>query len=151
RVVCTACNNRWMSGLQLACKPILLSFIAGKWMELEQAQQQQIAAWITMFTMVWELRDPRTMAIPTEQREYFRQTRLPPSEWKIWIGRTADIWEGHLNHIAWTLVKAESEDALKTLVKPSVDSQITAFCLGNLFLMVFSSTSEAAHDDEKEF
>src|SRR5262245_15281157 len=27
RVVCTACNNRWMSGLQLACKPILLSFI----------------------------------------------------------------------------------------------------------------------------
>ncbi len=148
RVVCPKCNNRWMSVLQTECKPILLPFVAGEWVGLDDREQQKLAAWATMFTMVWECRDPRTQATPFSERELFRQTLVPPPSWKIWIGRAVDAWEGATNHIAWLAIDT---DDIPGLITPTMNTQVTAWCLGSLFLMTFSSTSKYVCEEENKF
>jgi len=149
RIVCRTCNNGWMSGLQTICKPFLLPFVAGRWQDLDNTQQQQLAAWATMFTMVWEFRDLRTLVTPRAQHEQFKRTSVPPGGWKIWLGQVVDGWEGAANHIAWKIV--EVEDGAEDTVEPSVDTQVTAWCLGSLFLMTFNTINESVHINESEF
>ena len=148
RVVCRRCNNGWMSRLQMASKPILLPFISGSWEELDARQQGIITAWVTMLAMVWELRHPPTMATSADQRSHLRQTGEPPPGWKIWIGRTANIWECAINHIGWLQYDSEKPPTVITL---SANTQITACCLGNLYLLVYGSTSEITYEEEKDF
>ena len=91
RVACEKCNNGWMSRLQMAAKPLLVPFIAGGWPPLSMEEARIIAAWATMFSMVFEWADPTTAVIPQQQRTKFSDQsddmRAPPSsDWSVYIG-----------------------------------------------------------------
>jgi hypothetical protein len=150
RVVCRTCNNEWMSKLQTTCKPLLLPFLAGQWPNLSDTEQQQLATWATMSTMVWEYAHLPTRATPREQHEYFRQTQVPPDGWKIWIGRFIGNWEGGMHHTAWKSVPA-ADYVDDEAIEHSADSQITYWCLGSLFLMTFSTSNSHSDVNENDF
>jgi hypothetical protein len=147
RIVCRDCNNGWMSRLQTECKSFLPSYIAGEWPGLDNAQQQQLAAWATMFTMVCEFADPRTRATPRVQHEEFKQTKVPPEGWKIWIAPVVEGWKDGPNHLAWK--EADTNDAPEVLADQTLTAQVTAWCLGGLFMMTFSRIRKFDDDDEE--
>ncbi len=71
-IVCAACNNGWMSRLQTAVKPIQIPLIKGETVTLSVEQQQVLAAWTMMTSMVAEFMDPSPqsrMVKPEERRE----------------------------------------------------------------------------------
>lgn len=93
--VCERCNSGWMSRLQTRAKPHIVPFLQATWPTLDRWASRSLAAWITMFTMVYEFRAPRTAAIPSKQRDTFRRTRDPIDGWEIWIAKiNPNRWRG---------------------------------------------------------
>jgi|GEM_PF-2471915 len=54
RVVCTTCNNGWMSNLEERIKPILLPAVKGKSVVLDDSDISHLARWVVMKVMVAE-------------------------------------------------------------------------------------------------
>lgn len=86
KVVCTLCNNTWMSRLQNLSRPTLLPLILNEKYEIAVQNQELIAAWTTMFTMVYESCYPKIEKIATthEQRLAFKIEQKPPQYWAFW-------------------------------------------------------------------
>ena len=45
--VCTTCNNRWISRMELKIKPVILPMFNGAAAKLDKNAQQKIATWAT--------------------------------------------------------------------------------------------------------
>lgn len=128
--VCGPCNNGWMSRLQSAAKPLIGELLQGKWRDLSRLEQCTLAAWATMFAMVVEYLDPRTVAISQEQRTEFFRTGGPPENFKVWIGRLMPGTRHHGSFYHQALsVYLEGEP------RPNVQSNVIALD-GLLFLVV---------------
>ncbi|MGY4327344.1 hypothetical protein ACVWWG_001761 [Bradyrhizobium sp. LB7.2] len=56
--VCERCNSGWMSMLQTRARPHIVPFLQATWPTLDRWASRSLAAWITMFTMVYEFRAP---------------------------------------------------------------------------------------------
>src|SRR5579864_3378317 len=71
RVVCRKhCNGGWMSRLEAAAKPILTPLIIGQPTYLGQAEQAQVAAWITKTAMMLEFADHKRVSSSKAQRRF---------------------------------------------------------------------------------
>ncbi len=75
-----------MSRLQKAAKPAIVALLNG-WAPLNEKDQSALAAWATMFTMVYEYADPATVAVTQEHRDYFMRHRMAPPGWTVWVGK----------------------------------------------------------------
>lgn len=87
RIVCKSCNEGWMSQMQERTKPHLVGLIRDGWTALDEDAQRILAAWATMFTMVFEYADPPTATVTQADRTYFMIHKAPPPNWLVWIGR----------------------------------------------------------------
>lgn len=126
--VCERCNSGWMSRLQTRAKPHIVPFLQATWPTLDRWASRSLAAWITMFTMVYEFRAPRTAAIPSKQRDTFRRTRDPIDGWEIRIAKiNPNRWRGRITHVAGTLY-----DLKHSPLNARPDHQITTGVIGNL-------------------
>ena len=99
RVVCTTCNNTWMSGIQNTAKPYLVPMLDGKRCVIGETAQRTLATWIAMATVTSEflIHDKAQIAVSQADREWLRHNGTAPPDWHIWIGhyrryRSAEQW-----------------------------------------------------------
>ena len=153
RVVCEACNNKWMSLLQSKSKPVLTTLINGDWPALGPDERTILAAWCTMFTMVVEHADPRTLTSTFAERAELRAERHPPPNWTVWIGRSlpGDIWNGAWNHFGGGARGYLDPNTGVTHRIARNDTQSTAAIVNCLYFQTFSTTSEARKLDAEAF
>lgn len=136
-IVCKKCNNGWMSALQEAAKPVLVPLIGGNWYALPPQDQTVLSAWATMFTMVYEWADPKTVAATDDERRFLREFNKSPDHWNVWIGRyegTARIDTKHTG-----IRFSRKGDDMQSL---TCNTQITTFVAGEIVFHLFSSTAE---------
>lgn len=145
RRVCLKCNGGWMSDLQQVAKPHLVPMLEGRRTALSRNAQKIIAAWATMTAMTAEFVDDEMVAVPQIERDYLRETHLPPRSWRIWIGRYARsgmakrYW-----HNVMALTDQKIERSALYLPHPS-NTQTTTICFGeNLVVYLMSSEVELA-------
>lgn len=91
RVVCEPCNNGWMSRLQSQTKPILLRLLNDNW-SLTVSEQNTLAAWATMFSMVYQQVDPDTPMFALGERKHLLETSAPLLGWHFWLGKADLQW-----------------------------------------------------------
>jgi hypothetical protein len=87
KCVCRPCNNEWMSELQEKAKPYLIPMLSGHEIKLRRNGQTAVASWVTMMVMVAEHLNAESVAIGPSERRRFKDNHMPPSHWRIWIGR----------------------------------------------------------------
>lgn len=69
KIVCVPCNGGWMSSLQSLVKPVLGPLLLSNKKALSLRKQGILAAWATMFTMVYETVNPEFTASTVNHRE----------------------------------------------------------------------------------
>lgn len=129
RVVCSSCNNGWMSRLQEKAKPLLVPLIKDEWPVLNKDTQATIASWIVMTTMVVEFANPETAAIPQKQRTHFMANQKTPPDWSIWIGRQDPEGQhpAYFNHFGRRLLSGLPHHLTAHHI------QMTTFTIGRFF------------------
>jgi hypothetical protein len=149
RVVCTRCNNEWMSRLESEVKPFLLSLLHGEVLTLAEDDQNTLANWITAKTIIAEFDDAPSAATTKEERTTFFETRSPLPNWRIWIGTYAGDGEGQWrNRYLHHGLDVASRTEYPYSGKRRKNTQITTFVGEKLLVHVFSSSFRAAipHD-----
>jgi hypothetical protein len=76
-----------MGEIQNKSKPFLVPLILGEWEDISPEGKEQIATWITMFTIIVEQADPRTASLRREDWEEFMHTKRPLNGWQIYVGQ----------------------------------------------------------------
>lgn len=94
KIVCTTCNNGWMSQVQDKAKPYLVRLIAGEKCELPRQARSALARWAALFVTVQEQIHPDLASISAEDREWIRTRPTAPHNWSVWMGRFIDP-DGH--------------------------------------------------------
>ena len=138
RVVCTRCNNGWLSGIEESTKPLLLSVISGDPITLDAPKRAMLATWAAKTIMTAEFVDRKLVAIPSEDRTYLMNNIAPPNAgWWIWIAGNCGVeWETGIYHFSSRL--NTSLDDLKT---PDIlNLQCTTIGLGHLLVHAISTT-----------
>lgn len=146
RVVCKACNNEWMSGLQQNVKSSLLPLILGEAPAWSIADRSPIAAWATMFTMVHEYSKPEHVASSQEQRAYLRAEIRPPRNWLIWAGRYGRFDDPR----AWTRgikIVGNVSPTPAGCGSLGFNAQVTMFTAGHAFFLAFSTVDDGVFSD----
>src|SRR5439155_24763123 len=87
RNVCEVGNVGWMKGIVDRSKPFAERMIQGLPVCLNRQNQTDVAAWITLASIMAEFTDPRTQAIPPADRKLIMANRSPPPSWTVAIGR----------------------------------------------------------------
>jgi hypothetical protein len=99
RAVCKKCNETWMSNIEEISKPVLTPLILGEKITLSVDDQQIIATWLALKTIIGDQDDQKTSSIHTESHNIFYQTRLALDGWKIWIGHYEGAdWKTRYRH-----------------------------------------------------
>lgn len=139
KIVCKACNSGWMSGLQDAAKKILIPLIEGRRTGLAETAQTTIAAWCTMATMTGDYlsHDATAVGISQKERDWFRDHKAPPENWRIWIGHYPGR-KGLWNHYVVPILDAKDvlHATTNSLARPN--TQTTTFVIGNFFVHAMS-------------
>jgi hypothetical protein len=131
KIVCQGCNSGWMSEIQKTAKQFLTPLIRGQNSTLGLSAQRAIAAWCAMVTMTSEylVRDPTAISITQAERDWLRDNRTPPADWKIWIGRARTpmgLWHHYVVPIAGSQdFREASSERLST-----PNTQTTTFSIG---------------------
>jgi hypothetical protein len=105
RVVCTKCNNEWLSGLETRAKPLLLALLRGERFALGPAEQLLLSTWAAKTCMTAEFIDRTKIAIPQEDRTHLMGTLSPPQTgWWVWMAGSQGVeWEAGINHFSGRL------------------------------------------------
>jgi hypothetical protein len=130
-----------MSRLQTLAMPILLPLLLSNKKMLSLRKQTILAAWATMFTMVYENVNPEFAATTADQRQIFMNTQVPPRNWIVCCAPFSDrsvpaihIGFSTLRNHAWPLVGGGSTDVCK--------AQVTIFGAGQVCFCVFGAASD---------
>jgi hypothetical protein len=141
RVVCNRCNNRWMSQLQNAAKPLLLELFEQRCSISSNDERLIVSNWITMFTMVSEFLSPDNVGISETDRQTFYRTLEPLPNWSIWLAwHNSEHVEGvkpehgTIHHAALARKDAQQQ-------RPAWDSQVTTAICGRMLFQVFSTSA----------
>lgn len=84
KVVCTPCNTGWMSCLQNETKPVLLPLMTGDGDTIQHSGAATLAAWATMFALVYETSAPDYKLHVDTERSVFKSEKHPPPYWRYW-------------------------------------------------------------------
>jgi hypothetical protein len=120
------CNSGWLSRIQTAAKPFLLSALEGrKGRSYGESAQQAMAIWAYRAGLVAGSRGGPA-AIPGLWRHDFYESRTPPESCRIWIAATPYRQFTYVNHVA---LKVFPEDAEPP---PSVNTFVDVLGIGHL-------------------
>lgn len=150
RVVCGCCNNGWMSRLQVEAKPLLLLFLQGKWKPITKIDQEILARWAVMFTIVRERvsfeggvnneMTPSESAILQSDRDFMRvNNKIPTKNWCVSIG---SFGPRPANCLSITRrFDLNKQTGINTF--DCSHFQSTVLAAGNLFMHIFSATNDS--------
>lgn len=147
RVVCRSCNSGWMSEMETEAKPFLGPLIAGQPIALNAQAKRTLERWVALKVLVadnlsYEGHPPNPVFDQTV-REAFKETRIIPVGFKIWIGRQNGAkWEtGFLRRAASLGFTA----SLQPSYKPrgfGHNIQTVTWGIGKLLIYVIASSEE---------
>jgi hypothetical protein len=145
RVVCTRCNNGWLSEIQEAAKLILIPLIQGAVTTLGIEAQRSVATWCAMATMTGEFLDrdisEQSVAISQAEREWLWKNSSPPKQnWRVWIARYQRYrWVSQWFHFTVPILEAEEIPKPGDPDYRSPNTQTTTFVIGELYVHVMST------------
>jgi hypothetical protein len=126
--ICGNCNNRWMSRLETAAKPILLPMIRGSEVVLSIPQQRVLAAWAQLKMICYDARYG-TRHLPASMAQEFCERRMPLQTPLIAIGRYEAPSVGLAIPHARRLSNYVVGDSLQEVVR-------VAFAFNNLYIYI---------------
>ena len=149
RVVCIKCNTGWMAKLQERVKPILVPFLEDQWPDVPPPDHAALAAWATMTTTVIEFAHLETMASTPSCRAALKEHGIPPDRWFVFLGQYSGggVWNhGCFNHfgLGGSPIRGQIKNGVPSIPTPNALApwhlaQSTAFAIGKLFFLTFSS------------
>lgn len=133
RVVCTDCNNGWMSQIVTAAKPYATSLIRGGNLYLDRECQRAMANWIALSALMANQITKSRHKLPQEDVAFFYANHQPPPHWFVGIGYFLGLRGIAFNHALAPLVihNEQTGERLPILVK-----HVFASIIGNLFTLV---------------
>jgi hypothetical protein len=148
KVACVPCNTGWMSKLQDRTKPVLLPLLLREPKSIAGWDQNFLAVWLTMFTMVYETTIPEYAATTAHQRITFKEQIQPPEHWIFWCapfdGKSAPaIQSGFASKDRGPIVGSDTPDIYK--------ASLTLCGAGAVSFAIFSVNSGEAHQAFSEF
>lgn len=147
RMVCQKCNNQWMSVIEDKSKNIILELQSHKPTVLSESEQYDLAAWITLMTIICEFTDIPTKVIPFNERKYFFDNKVAPSHWHIWIGKyQGDEWKFRYRHTGARMVLAGENEGQPQEIVSEESWQSSTFVVGGLIMHVISVDSVQLQD-----
>jgi len=126
-----------MSSLQAKAKPVLIPYLEGNWRIPNSEQRAAMAAWMAMFSMVYEYSFPETVAIPADERLWFRSNLVAPPGWLIWAGPYEALSgdQGTTFHRGFYYPKDPDQQG----ILGAYIGQLSAVALGGIFFLSISS------------
>jgi hypothetical protein len=150
RCVCAACNNGWMSRLQVAVKPFLVPTLEGRRISFHRRAQGVLAAWCAMTAMVVEQLYRQQAAIPQSHRDHLRLHHSAPSHWRIWLSRHEREKHKLISHRAMSFGTKEDFERIGVPFENwASNTQTTTVCLGKHLLIHIMSSDIAWHNVRK--
>jgi hypothetical protein len=140
RVVCSNCNNGWMSQIQESAKPHLIPLFKGESVWLDKKAQAAIATWAMMSTITAEhiQRNPSETTVPQADRTSFMKGQ-PLANWKVWIAPyRRDKWIGQWVHSSVPIYSAGDTAPVTDDGRPRPNAQNTTFVVGQLYVHTMS-------------
>lgn len=138
RVVCRACNNGWMSRLEEEAKPSLIPLVKGKAICLNEVEQNIVAKWIAMKTIVGEHAEKGLHVTPEEDRRKFKEQGTIPDYYSIYLSihgeRDMTGWLRMSNTLSVSL--DGPDPPLNGLQR---NTQSVSFICGKMFVYVFAA------------
>jgi len=148
RVTCRKCNGGWINHIDDDAKEVILPLKDGKWGCFLQAERLVLARWATRFTMVFEFAHPATIVATQAEREHFRDHKIPPQGWTVYLGYYGGVkWKEQWHHrAAVNLTLLGTEKPIPGVIYlPNIQS--TIFVLGNMVLNVVSGPTRVLPSD----
>ena len=137
RVVCTSCNNGWMSSLEEKAKPFILSAIENKKYTLNEDEILLFSKWVAMKVMVAESNHDGTQVTPITDLKEFNTSNTIPSYYRIYIGRhdtgTKSAYYRHSCTLALTM-----DGPVCNMTGLERNTQSVSFLIGPLFIFVYA-------------
>jgi hypothetical protein len=131
---CKACNNGWMSELEMRAAPLLLPMIRGQRTSLDPKEQAVVAEWVTKTALVFDQRAlGRRPLVSDEVTHEFGRSRAPILGSRILLAHyTGADWV--LNHAVSGLPAVYRDGTEKVIVA------IVTLCLGELAMQLICPT-----------
>lgn len=149
RIVCKEhCNGGWIRTLEEATSKFLRSLMKGEKFTLLPQQQELLALWICVETIIWEYTHPPSICVPEAHRTYVYENREPPAGWNIWIGLNKGRgWDCRSAHFSYTVETPRAAN-FKLVGTSPYNYQVTSLQIGQLFMHASSCTAApgVAHD-----
>jgi hypothetical protein len=133
RVVCTDCNNGWMSQIVTAAKPYAMALISGQNIYLDQNGQRAMANWIGLSALMANQITKSRHKLPKEDIDYYYQNHLPPPHWFVGVGYFVGMRGTSFNHGLAPLVALDTRSGERSTI---LVKHAFAAILGNLFTLV---------------
>lgn len=142
RVVCGSCNGGWMGRLEERAKPILLPLIQGDVGELDAGNQEILAQWLILKTMICEQNRKNEVVFTGQQRREFMDRGCIPQQVRILIGRNSPgRWLSAFNRSSAYLLWSPDAKPVSHVMTADKNVQTTAIGIGQLFSYVVVSNS----------
>jgi hypothetical protein len=87
KIVCSACNNEWMSALEDAAIPTVGRLSVAHLSILSTEERRVLAAWVALKFMVLEFADPASAITTADLRSDLKNELSVPPFWTIFVGR----------------------------------------------------------------
>ena len=141
RIVCTRCNNGWMSSIEESTKPILSNMIAGDTIILSIQAQRKLSEWIILKMLIAEYHLDKTPISTREELAKFKQTKHIPDNLKIWIASCKDIsWQSRFITSSLYLCVSGSPTVNDAPLDAPDNTQSISIGAGKLFIHVLHTT-----------
>jgi hypothetical protein len=146
RMVCSNCNNGWMSQIQEDVKPVIVDLFQGKRFEIFRRPRRLISSWAAMSTIAADATSERFAVVSEEERKEFFRNRLPPEHWRIWIGLCSDnIKAPNYRHYSSELLSNKDRHRSGS-ISEAATIQATTYRIRRLAVHVMTSSNEAGRE-----
>lgn len=148
RVVCRNCNSGWMNQLEIAAKPIFTNILEKNAFAIGLEEQDVLAHWIAMKSIVVEHSQINEHITPYHDRERLRSNALIPEFLSIFLGRYdgSDGTSFRKHSAVFSHTEAGPSPPLEGRTK---NVQTVSMIIGDLF--VFALTARTDFDLLKYF
>lgn len=131
KVVCSSCNEGWMSTLQDQNKEIIIAIGNRQKVNLNGEEQLSLSKWAIMTSIVIEYFHPKLAFSTQEEREGFAKTGKIPANWFVWLAAfDGSLWTGH-NHFGTQMLTGHTNPPIPT----GIGVQSTAWVVADTFFL----------------
>ena len=141
RVVCSDCNNGWMSRLEEAVKPMFLKMIRGEKVSLHKSDQELLSRWIAVKVIIGEHADKGIHVTPRLDRSKLKEENKIPEYFVIYICSHDSQADTAWLRISNTLALS-AKGPNPPLGSMKRNTQSIAFICGRVFIFVFATREQ---------